>query len=234
MSCSSARHHVFWMDHERQIFVLAGLASVVSRDGQDAVLSDRGLPQDEGSRGAEGVLPVNQYRKRPIIVSAVQWDPASPDDPPDGLIYDEELSTWFCETLEGLVKVRGGEWIVTGAKGEHYPVQDEIFKLTHLPVVEGEDTERVREEIIFAHDLIKALLAGRVPDHSPDGQQSEIWQAALNALCWVLGHDYGKVLQGNIESIHQAIRHSGLDFRDTLDSDHGHAPASGPGSFSLN
>ena len=174
-----------------------------------------------------------KYRKRPIVVDAVQWDPTS-EETPEGLVYDEELGAWFCETLEGLVKVRGGEWIVTGAKGEKYPVQDEIFKLTHLPVIEGEDQERVREEIIFAHDLIKALLAGKVPDHAPDGQQSEIWQAALNALCWVLGHDYGKVLQGNIELIHQAIKHSGLDFQDTLDSGHGRAPASGPGAFSLN
>ncbi len=179
---------------------------------------------------------MTKYRKRPIVVEAVQWDPTS-EETPEGVVYDENEDAWYCETLEGLVKLRGGEWIVTGAKGEKYPVQDEIFKLTHLPVLEGEEEpQRVTEEIAFAHDLIKALLAGKVPDHSPDGQQSEIWQSALNALCWVLGHDYGKVLQGNIESIHQAIKKSGLDFDQMSGpgSDYGKAPDRGPGAFSLN
>ncbi len=218
--------------------MLAGAAPVVSGNGQDAVLLERGLSQDERSRGAKGLLSV-KYRKRPIVVDAVQWLPKEikeGDPVPDGVVWDRASIAFYCDTLEGRVKLRGGEWIVTGAKGEHYPVQDEIFKLTHLPVIEGEDNERMREEIIFAHDLIKALLAGKIKDHNPDGQQSEIWQAALNALCWVLGHEYGKVLQGNIEQIHQAIKHSGLDFEQMSGpgSDYGQSPGPGPGSFSLN
>ncbi len=178
-----------------------------------------------------------QFRKRPIVVDAVQWDPNSDDALPEGVLFDDELDAWYCDTREGRVKLEGGEWIVTGVQGEHYPVQDEIFKVTHMPVVPGSmDQLALPEEIVFAHDLIKTLLAGKIPDHIPDGQQSEIWQAALNALCWVLGHEYGKVLQGNIENIHKAALGSGLDFQDNQeeDSDYGHAPVSGPGAFSLN
>lgn len=177
-----------------------------------------------------------KFRKRPIEVDAVQWDPTSSDDPPEGVTYDNELSAWYCDTLEGRVKLEGGEWIVTGVKGEHYPVQDEIFRVTHLPIIENTNEDRTREEVVFAHDIIKTLLAGKIPDHNPDGQQAEIWQAALNALCWVLGHKYGGVLQGNIDAIERAIMDSGLDFMeaDNSDSDLGHAPASGPGAFSLN
>lgn len=174
-----------------------------------------------------------KFRKRPIVVEAVQWLPKEIkdwDDLPDGVRYDENEETWYCDTLEGPVLLKGGEWIVTGLKGEHYPIQPEIFELSHLPVTEGEEHERVREEIVFAHDLIKALLAGQVPGKVPDMQQAEVWQSALNALCWVLGHDFGQVLQLNIEQIHQAIKKGGGRF----EQGPGHPPAEGPTAFSLN
>jgi hypothetical protein len=174
-----------------------------------------------------------KFRKRPIVIEAVQFFPEEIfkfDDIPDGAIFNIGEEAWYCETLEGDVLLKGGEWIVTGLKGEHYPVQDEIFQLSHLPVMEGEEAERVREEIIFAHDLIKTLLAGGVPGKNPDMQQAEVWQASLNALCWVLGHDFGRVLQRNIEQIHGAIKKSGGSF----EPGPGHPPKEGPTAFSLN
>ncbi len=174
-----------------------------------------------------------KFRKRPVVVEAVQFLPKEImtfDDIPPGCIYEVEEERWYCETLEGNVRIHGGEWIVTGIKGETYPVQEEIFELSHLPVMEGEEAERVREEIIFAHDLIKTLLAGQVPGRTPDAQQTEIWQAALNGLCWVLGHESGQVLQNNIEQIHGAIKKTGGSFGPGP----GHPPAEGPTAFSLN
>ncbi len=174
-----------------------------------------------------------KFRKRPIVVEAVQFLPdeiVKFDDIPDGVVYEIKEDVWYCETVEGRYLLKGGEWIVTGVADEHYPVQDEIFQRTFLPVAEGEETERVREEIIFAHDTIKSLLAGQVPGKTPDTQQSEVWQSALNALCWVLGHNFGQVLQLNIEQIHQAIKKSGGRFEPRP----GHPPEDGPGMFSLN
>ncbi len=176
---------------------------------------------------------MSKFRKRPIVVEAVQWLPKEikEGDPfPDGVVWDRASIAFYCETLEGRVLLKGGEWIVTGLKGEHYPVQEEIFELSHLPVMEGEEAERVREEIIFAHDLIKTLLAGQVPGKTPDMQQAEVWQAALNGLCWMLGHESGQVLQRNIEQIHGAIKKSGGSFGQGP----GHPPEEGPTAFSLN
>ncbi len=178
-----------------------------------------------------------KFRKRPIVVEAVQFLPKEImkfDDVPPGVIYDRHEEAWYCETAEGNFRIHGGEWIVTGIKGEHYPVQEEIFELSHIPVVKSEEVERVREEIVFAHDLIKTMLAGQVPGKTPDMQQYEVWQSALNALCWVLGHDFGKVLQLNIEQLHAAIKNAGHSF-DPGPGDHpGHPPPQGPTSFSLN
>ncbi len=174
-----------------------------------------------------------KYRKRPIVVEAVQWLPAEIQDwdqLPDGVTYDENEEAWYCETLEGQYLLKGGEWIVTGLKGEHYPVQEEIFQLSFFPLAEAEDTERVREEIIFAHDLMKTLLAGGVPGKNPNMQQAEVWQASLNALCWVLGHEFGQVLQDNIEKIHAAIKRGGGSF----EPGPGSPPEEGPTAFSLN
>ena len=40
------------------------------------------------------------------------------------------------KTLEGELIVSDGDWIVTGVKGEKYPVKPDIFKLTYDPLDE--------------------------------------------------------------------------------------------------
>ncbi len=37
-------------------------------------------------------------------------------------------------TLEGLMKIRYGDWIATGANGEHWAIRDDIFKKTYQEV----------------------------------------------------------------------------------------------------
>lgn len=37
-------------------------------------------------------------------------------------------------TLEGLMKIEYGDWIATGAKGEHWAIRDDIFKKTYQEV----------------------------------------------------------------------------------------------------
>lgn len=44
----------------------------------------------------------------------------------------------WIDTLEQGHRVCPGDWIITGVKGEHYPVKDEIFRLTYEPVVAHE------------------------------------------------------------------------------------------------
>lgn len=37
-------------------------------------------------------------------------------------------------TLEGPMKIRYGDWIATGANGEHWAIRDDIFRKTYVPV----------------------------------------------------------------------------------------------------
>ena len=82
-----------------------------------------------------------RFRKRPVVIEAEQF------------AYDKEWPRGVCacnctslhqgrphiHTLEGLLFVTGGDWIVTGVKGEHYPVKPDIFEMTYEPVDETEN-----------------------------------------------------------------------------------------------
>jgi len=82
---------------------------------------------------------VAKFKKKPVVIEAVQWlpgvqiegvrgvDPCSPDDPAHGF-YIEYAEI---ETLEGVMRVSPGDWVITGVKGEKYPCKDDIFKATY-------------------------------------------------------------------------------------------------------
>lgn len=89
-----------------------------------------------------------KYRKKPVIVDAVQWN--KPGDHPmvlpmpkdawwdAGLKHPDEAEKYgFIWTLEGGHLVTPGDWIITGVKGEHYPCKPDIFEATY---------ERVEDE----------------------------------------------------------------------------------------
>ena len=93
-----------------------------------------------------------KFRKRPVIVDAVQWwppfdprrrdtilcvrdiDPApSRDDPAHGAYveYGE------IDTLEGTMRVSPSDWIIKGVAGEFYPCKPAIFDATYEEVTDG-------------------------------------------------------------------------------------------------
>ena len=55
-----------------------------------------------------------QYRKRPLVVTAVQM-----------------TDLFLVDTLEGTMRGGAGDWLVTGVAGEQYPVRDDIFRATY-------------------------------------------------------------------------------------------------------
>lgn len=59
-----------------------------------------------------------KYRKKPVVIEAYRTDV-------------EEM----IQTLEGTMKASPGDWIVTGIKGERYPVKHEIFVETYEPAI---------------------------------------------------------------------------------------------------
>jgi hypothetical protein len=83
-----------------------------------------------------------KYRKRPVVISAVEWNgfnsadlielangaqlPGETVDPFS--IIDGVL---FIATLEGTMRAERGDWIIRGVKDELYPCKPEIFAATY-------------------------------------------------------------------------------------------------------
>jgi hypothetical protein len=99
-----------------------------------------------------------KYRKKPVVIEAVQWDGGAENATPiiDWILssghtasWDEAHEAWESEdgcqgyaaepehlaihTLEGTMRADPGDWIVRGIKGEFYPVKPDIFAATYEP-----------------------------------------------------------------------------------------------------
>lgn len=92
---------------------------------------------------------MGNYRKKPVVVEAVQWNKHGDHPAVRSTSYSEvadELGTSGCsqeppcwgwealgviDTLEGRHIVTPGDWIVRGVKGEFYPVKPDIFDATY-------------------------------------------------------------------------------------------------------
>jgi hypothetical protein len=89
-----------------------------------------------------------QYRKRPIVIEAVQWtgdnfgevdafaggnflitdgeDRANSEDP-------ESTATFYDRLHSTRVLVYDGDWIINGIQGEFYPCRPDVFAATYEP-----------------------------------------------------------------------------------------------------
>lgn len=96
---------------------------------------------------------MSKFRKKPVVIEAVQfWPDAQPwpegvsmYQPPDTKTVNRstgEVTTWVqdpypaIQTLEGVMRVREGDWVITGVQGEKYPCQNDIFEATYEAVRE--------------------------------------------------------------------------------------------------
>lgn len=115
-----------------------------------------------------------KYRKKPVVIEAMRMPEAYPDgvDPSsDG--YARNLSAaavvdWLrshlgegsadagwgidpatgellLNTLEGVMRVSFGDWIIRGVQGEFYPCKSDIFEATYERVADDERTDPVSE-----------------------------------------------------------------------------------------
>jgi hypothetical protein len=82
-----------------------------------------------------------KYRKKPVVVDAVQWTGYNYGEvyklfPDDCEPLRGEWGSLFIPTLEGEMRANPGDWIIRGVAGECYPCKPEIFKQTYEPVNE--------------------------------------------------------------------------------------------------
>lgn len=83
-----------------------------------------------------------KYRKRPVVIDAVQWLPN------EMLLQDvielfgglevaginsiaKKNGNVIIKTLEGEMTVSAGDYIIKGVKGEFYPCKPDIFEATY-------------------------------------------------------------------------------------------------------
>jgi hypothetical protein len=76
---------------------------------------------------------INQYRKEPIVISALLFNGSNHDECKAfiGDNYDNTLNYPNIKTLEGVMSVSKGDYIIKGIGGEFYPCKPEIFKKTY-------------------------------------------------------------------------------------------------------
>lgn len=80
-----------------------------------------------------------KYRKKPVVVEAVQWNGNNHKEVIDfteNKIWFDALGNIWIATLEGDMVAKKGDYIIKGVQGEFYPCKSEIFKETYEKVEE--------------------------------------------------------------------------------------------------
>lgn len=94
---------------------------------------------------------MSQYRKKPVVVEAYQFDNRITNPRPYWLTKAvEDGKVWYqggkqpyltIDTLEGEMRAIEGDWIIKGIAGELYPCRPDIFAATYelvIPSTQGE------------------------------------------------------------------------------------------------
>jgi hypothetical protein len=80
-----------------------------------------------------------KYRKKPVIIDAVQWDGFNLQEIKDlmgvdTLAWKAETDSILIKTLEGNMEANKNDFIIKGVKGEFYPCKPDIFEMTYEKV----------------------------------------------------------------------------------------------------
>lgn len=81
-----------------------------------------------------------KYRKKPIVVDAIQWDGTN-DGEIGGFIFGDKNGMYIeskedkivmkISTLEGIMDASVNDYIIKGVNGEFYPCKPDIFEKTY-------------------------------------------------------------------------------------------------------
>ncbi len=93
---------------------------------------------------------MKKYRKKPIVIDAVRFDPSSSNRNTIARLPNvaaEPDGTLSIHTLEGVMTAYPGDWIIRGIKGEVYPCKADIFEATYEPA----DS---LENVVWSHKIL--------------------------------------------------------------------------------
>ena len=90
---------------------------------------------------------MTKFRKKPIIIEAIQWDgrmetlakiqklnTLNRDIIIGEDFIDANKKSLMIDTLEGVHEGKIGDWIIQGVSGELYPCKPDIFEMTYEKV----------------------------------------------------------------------------------------------------
>lgn len=111
-------------------------------------------------------MEIGKYKKKPVVIEAIKFENAIPysrrwyeceafiGDSFVGDIYNGEPA-FNINTLEGVMRVSDGDYIVKGVEGEYYAVKPEIFHKTYEEVNAEEDKSMYILEFFsdFGYDI---------------------------------------------------------------------------------
>lgn len=78
-----------------------------------------------------------KYRKKPVVVEAVQYHAPNIGAVMDfikddiHLVFNHKTNSYFIPTLEGNMEITDGDYIIKGLQGEFYPCKPDIFAETY-------------------------------------------------------------------------------------------------------
>lgn len=89
-----------------------------------------------------------KYRKKPVIIDAIQWDGKNFDEIANFMqdfhghkkAYEDaqegslKTGEYYIRTLEGTMTANIGDWIIKGVNGEFYPCKPDVFEKTYESV----------------------------------------------------------------------------------------------------
>lgn len=80
-----------------------------------------------------------KFRKKPVIIEAIQWTGNNLEEIKDFMgYYESAKKNLIIHTLEGKMIAQVNDWIIHGVQGEYYPCKPDIFEKTYEPVVDEE------------------------------------------------------------------------------------------------
>ena len=82
---------------------------------------------------------IGRYRKRPVVIEAVQFTGRNDAEVmafcPTARDPADRKPNLIIPTLEGEMLVSVGDWVIKGVQGEFYPCKPDIFEATYEPAV---------------------------------------------------------------------------------------------------
>jgi len=125
-----------------------------------------------------------KFRKKPVVVEAIQWGPPLSEVPqwisdafdvslaaparPGSIMREGDRVLIY--TLEGVMMAGPGDWIIRGVRGELYPIKDLIFRETYESAEALQCAQQAEDERDALQRALKAAQQAR--DGAYDAQRA--------------------------------------------------------------